>query len=165
MFAGTFIPNSPGQAIVRSEPELPPPVAVCSGRPPLEKVVALNEAARQFGAEVGATKLESEAWENIAFHAHSESLECRLMLRRGSAHSFSPEVGDASPGAALLNLAGLASLLGPLTNIARDLAQRVSAMGPEAIIAVAANRTPLCSQLAVPRDFIPEGRKRSGWEI
>jgi protein ImuB len=163
MFACIFIPDFSVQAIIRFEPELRArPVAVLTGRPPLEKVVALNERARQTGAEVGATKSQLEAWENLVLRARSESQETSAHAALlDCAQSFSPEVEDASPGAVLLNLAGLEPLFGPLSKIARDLARRVSQMGLEANIAVAANPD---AALLAARGFpgvtlIPEGRE------
>jgi protein ImuB len=151
------------QAIIRFEQELRVrPVAVLTGRPPLEKVVALNERARQTGVEVGTTKSQLEAWDNLVLRARSESQETSAHAALlDCAQSFSPEVEDTSPGTVLLNLAGLEPLLGPLPKIARDLTQRVSRMGLEANIAVAAN--PDAALLAV-RGFpgvtlIPEGRE------
>ena len=70
MFASLFIPDFPVEAIIRFEPELRGrPVAVLAGRPPLEKVLALNEKARQMGVEVGATKSQLEAWEDLLLRA------------------------------------------------------------------------------------------------
>src|SRR5450755_2337151 len=141
MFACIFIPDFPAQALLRVEPELCiRSVAVLAGRPPLEKVVALNERARQRGVEIGATKSQLEAWENLVLRTRSESQETSAHAALlDCAQSFSPEVEDTSPGAVLLNLAGLEPLLGPLPTIARDLARRVSPIGLEASIAVAAN--------------------------
>jgi protein ImuB len=141
MFACIFIPDFSVQAIIRFEPELRArSVAVLTGRPPLEKVVALNESAHQSGVDVGATKSQLEAWENLVLRARSESQEASAHAALlDCAQSFSPEVEDASPGVVLLNLAGLEPLFGPLPKIARDLARRVSQMGLEANIAVAAN--------------------------
>jgi protein ImuB len=163
MFACIFIPDFSVQAIIRFEPELRArPVAVLTGRPPLEKVVALNERARQSGAEAGATKSQLEAWETLVLRARSESQEASAHAALlDCAQSFSPEVEDASPGAVLLNLAGLEPLFGPLSKIARDLARRVSQMGLEANIAVAANPD---AALLAARGFpgvtlIPEGRE------
>jgi protein ImuB len=163
MFACIFIPDFSAQAIVRIEPELRArPVAVLAGRPPLEKVVALNERARQSGVEIGATKSQLEAWENLMLRARSESQEASAHAALlDCAQSFSPEVEDTSPGAVLLNLAGLEPLLGPLPKIAHDLAQRVSQMGLESNIAVAANPD---AALLAARGFsgvtlIPEGRE------
>ena len=161
MFACIFIPDFSVQAIIRFEPELcARPVAVLTGRPPLEKVVALNERARRSGVEVGATKSQLEAWENLVLRARSESQEASAHAALlDCAQSFSPEVEDTSPGIVLLNLAGLKPLLGPLPKIARDLARHVSQMGLEANIAVAANPD---AALLAPRGFpgvtlIPEG--------
>jgi protein ImuB len=134
MFACIFIPDFSAQALIRFEPELRTrPLAVLAGRPPLEKVVALNERARQSGVEVGATKSQLEAWENLVLRARSEAQETSAHAALlDCAQSFSPEVEDTSPGTVLLNLAGLEPLLGPLPKIARDLAQRISQMGLEA---------------------------------
>jgi protein ImuB len=141
MFACIFIPDFPAQAILRFEPELRGcQVAVLTGRPPLEKVMALNERARQAGVEIGATKSRLEAWENLVLRTRSELQETSAQAALlDCAQSFSPEVEDNSPGTVLLNLAGLEPLLGPPEKIARDLAQRVSDLGLEANFAAAAN--------------------------
>ena len=163
MFACIFIPDFSVQAIIRFEPELRArSVAVLTGRPPLEKVVALNEKARQTGVEIGATKPQLEAWENLVLRARSESQETSAHAALlDCAQSFSPEIEDTSPGTVLLNLAGLEPLLGPLPKIARDLAHRVSQMELEANLAVAANPD---AALLAARGFsgvtlIPEGRE------
>jgi protein ImuB len=163
MFACIFIPDFPAQAIICFEPELRAcPVAVLTGRPPLEKVMALNEQARQLGVDVGATKSQLEAWENLVLRARSESQETSAHATLlDCAQSFSPEVEDTSRGIVLLNLAGLAPLLGPQPKIARDLMQRISQLGLEANIAVASNPD---AALLAARSFagvtlIPEGRE------
>jgi protein ImuB len=163
MFACIYIPDFPVQALFRVEPELRArPVAVLTGRPPLEKVVALNERARQAGVEVGATRSQLEAWANLALRPRSESQEASAHAALlDCAQSFSPEVEDTSPGTALLNLAGIEPLLGPLPKIAHDLAWRVSQLGLEANLAVAANPD---AALLAARGFrgvtlIPEGRE------
>ncbi len=163
MFACIFIPDFSAQALIRFEPELRArPVAVLTGRPPLEKVVALNESARQMGVEAGTTKSQLEAWGNLVLRARSEPQETAAHAALlDCAQSFSPEVEDASPGTVLLNLAGLEPLLGPLPKIARNLAQCVSQTGLEANFAVAANPD---AALLAARGFpgvtlIPEGRE------
>jgi protein ImuB len=60
MFACIYIPDFPVEAIVRVEPWLrEQAVAVLEGKPPLMRVVALNEKARCLGMEVGMTKLQA----------------------------------------------------------------------------------------------------------
>ncbi len=161
MFACIFIPDFSVQAVIRFAPELRSrPVAVLAGRSPLEKVFSLNENARQIGVEPGATKSQLEAWEDLVLRARSESQEQSAHAALlDCAQLFSPEVEDAAPGLALLNLAGLEPLLGPLPKVARDLAQLISQMGLEANIAVAVNPD---AALLAARGFrgvtlIPEG--------
>ncbi len=163
MFACIFIPDFSVQALIRFEPELRArSVVVLSGRPPLEKVVALNERARHSGVEIGATRSQLETWESLMLRARSESQETSAHAALlDCAQSFSPEIEDTSPGTVLLNLAGLEPLLGSLLKIARDLAQRVSQLGLEANLAVAANPD---AALLAARGFsgvtlIPEGRE------
>ncbi len=163
MFACLFISDFSAQAIIRCEPTLcGRPVVVLAGRPPLEKVMALNESARKEGVEVGTSKTQLEAWENLVFRSRSE-------LQEKSAHaalldcaqSFSPEVEDTALGTALLNLSGLEPLLGSLSKIAKDLERRISQMGLQANVAVATNPD---AALLAARGFtgvtlIPEGRE------
>src|ERR1700687_725434 len=100
MFACIFIPDFSVQAIIRFEPELRAcPLAVLAGRSPLERVAALNERARQSGVDIGATKSQLEAWENLVLRARSESQEASAHATLlDCAQSFSPEVEDISRG-------------------------------------------------------------------
>jgi protein ImuB len=141
MFACLFIPDFPAEAIIRFEPELrTQPLAVLAGRPPIEKVMALNERARQLDVEVGATKPQLEAWENLALRVRSELQEISAHAALlDCAQSFSPEVEDTAPDTVVLSLAGLEPLFGPLPRVARELAQRASRMGLEINVAVAVN--------------------------
>src|ERR1700690_2830102 len=124
--------------------------------------MALNENARLAGVEVGATKSQLKAWENLVLRARSQPQETSAHAALlDCAQSFSPEVEDTLPGTVLLDLAGLEPLLGPLPKIARDLAQRVSYLGMEANLAVAVNPD---AALLAARGFpgvilIPEGRE------
>jgi protein ImuB len=163
MFACLFIPDFPAEAIIRFEPELRrQPVVILAGRTPLEKVVALNDKARQLGVEAGATKTQLEAWENLVLRMRSD-------LQEASAHaalldcaqSFSPEVEETAPDTVLLNLAGLEPLFGALPRIARELARLCLRMDLEANVAVAAN--PDAAVLAAHGfpgvTLIPQGRE------
>ena len=163
MFACVFIPDFSAQAIIRLEPELRTrSLAILTGRPPLEIVMALNENARLAGVEAGATRSQLEAWENLVLRVRSELQETSAHAALlDCAQSFSPEVEDTSPGTVLLDLAGLEPLLGPLQKIARDLARRVSQMELAANIAVAANPD---AALLAARGFsgvtlVPKGRE------
>ena len=141
MFACIFIPDFSVQAAIRFEPELRArPVAVLAGRPPLEKAMSLNDHARQIGVDIGATKSQLEAWGDLILRPRSESQEMSAHVALlDCAQSFSPEIEDTAPGVVLLNLAGLEPLLGPRSKIANGLMRRVSQLGLEANVAVAAN--------------------------
>jgi len=60
MFACIHVPDFPVAAMVRAELLLrEQAVAVLEGRPPLARVIALNEKARLLGMEIGMTKLQA----------------------------------------------------------------------------------------------------------
>jgi protein ImuB len=140
-FACIYVPNFPVAAALRAEPELHTrAIAVLEGKPPLETILALNEQARRLGIAPGMTKPQAELCPEIVLRpnsplqqsaAHAALLDC--------AQSFSPCVEDAACDTALLDLAGMESLLGPLPEIARALRDRAAALGLEANIAVASN--------------------------
>ncbi len=84
MFACIYIPDFPVAAIVRSEPLLrESPVAVLEGKPPLVRVVALNEKARCLGMEAGMTKLQAAVFSapaNEAVSSRRQRSKSRLGL-------------------------------------------------------------------------------------
>jgi protein ImuB len=162
-FACIFVPDFPAEAILRAEPELrSQAVAVLEGKPPLQKVFAINEKARRAGLEPGMTKIQVEPWTDLTLRprsplqeiaAHAALLDC--------AQSFSPRLEDTAPDTVILDLAGLESLFGPLPKIARDMARRTSDLGLEANVATASN--PDTARFAA-RGFsgvtvIPEGKE------
>ncbi len=138
-FACIFVPDFPVEAIVRAEPNLrSQAVAVLEGKPPLQKICALNEEARRAGISVGMSKLQAEVCDCITlrdrsepqeFSAHHALLDC--------AQSFSPRVEDCDPHTLLLDISGLEKLFGPLPKVAREISRRASAMGLETNVAVA----------------------------
>ena len=161
MFCCIFIPDFPVEAILRFEPELRTcSVAVLVGRPPLEKVFALNEKARQAGVEVEATRAQLEAWNELALRTRSPSQEASAHAALlDCAGSFSPEVEDTAPDTVLLNLAGLEPLFGSLEKITSDIMHRISKLELESNVAVASNPD---AALLAARGFpgmtlIPEG--------
>ena len=142
MFAAVFIPDFPVEAVVRTldDATRESAVAVFAGTPPLVQVIATNDKARTAGAEAGMTKVQAEAVPKLLLKprsvaqeeaAHAALLDC--------AHGFSPRVEATAPDTVLVELAGLEQLFGPPAKIARELARRVTAIGLEARVAVAAN--------------------------
>src|SRR5690348_7416608 len=140
-FACIFVPDFPVEAVVRAEPKLrDQAVAVLAGKPPLVRVFAANEKARDCGVEPGMTKLQAEACPQVALRLRSllEEVAAHAALLDG-AQSFSPRVEDTAADTVILDFAGLERLFGAAATISRDLARRISDLGLEANVAVAAN--------------------------
>lgn len=141
MFACIYIPNFLVAAALRAEPELQAQaLAIFDGKPPLEKIVAVNEKAGRMGIAAGMTKAQTELYSEIALRsrsslqesaAHATLLDC--------AQSFSPCVEDAARDTALLDLAGMESLFGSLPEISHAIYDRAAALGLEAHVASAFN--------------------------
>ncbi len=151
MFACIYIPDFPVEAIARAEPLLRErPIAVLEGKPPLVRVIALNEKARALGMFLGMTKLQAAVFagaEDGEGKQGSAVLRRRSLQQESSAHAalldvvhaFTPRVEDTAEDTLLLDLAGLERLYGEAAKMARELVARVGAMGLEANIGVAAN--------------------------
>jgi protein ImuB len=140
-FACIFVPNFPAAAVFRAEPELRAhSVAIFEGKPPLEKVFAVNESACRVGIAPGMTKAQAELCSEL-------TLRPRSLLQEASAHaalldcaqSFSPCVEDAAADTAILDLEGMASLFGTLPEIAQNLFGCGASLGLDVNVAVAAN--------------------------
>lgn len=140
-FAAIHIPNFPVQAVIRAEPSLRGvPLALIDGTPPVLNVVAVNELARQAGIEIGMTRAATEQFESVEIRPRSQAQErASHVALLDLAWSISPRVEDTSPGTLVMDLAGLSSLFGSDKNIADLLAQRVTAFGLNAHIAVSQN--------------------------
>src|SRR3984885_94486 len=138
-FACIYVPNFPVAALLRAEPELEAqPVAIFEGKPPLEKIIAVNEKAT--GIAPGMTKAQAELCTELALRLRSalqESATHAALL--DCAQSFSPCVEDAACDTALLDLAGMESLFGSLPEISSVISNRAAALGLAANVAVASN--------------------------
>ena len=141
MFACIFVPNFPVAAVSRADPELrAQAVAIFEGKPPLEKVFAVNESAGRIGIVPGMTKAQAELCSEL-------TLRPRSLLQESAAHaalldcaqSFSPCVEDAAADIALVDLEGMESLFGSLPEIAHAISRRATSLGLEANVAVASN--------------------------
>ncbi|MGO9088209.1 MAG: hypothetical protein ACLQBK_23590 [Candidatus Sulfotelmatobacter sp.] len=140
-FACIYVPNFPVAAALRAEPELTMrAVAILEGKPPLEKIFAVNEKASRMGIAPGMTKAQAELGAELALRprsalqesaAHAALLDC--------AQSFSPCVEDTACNTVLLDLAGMESLFGPLPEISRAIHDRAAALGLETNVATASN--------------------------
>jgi protein ImuB len=138
-FACIFVPDFPMEAILRAEPGLrSQAVAVLEGKSPLQKILCVNQMARDAGLLPGMTKLQTESCSEIGLRERSafqESAAHQALL--DCAQSFSPRVEDSAPDTVLLDVSGLDKLFGPLLKIAREIFSRASQMGLEANVAAA----------------------------
>ena len=152
-FACVYIPDFLVQAVLRGQRALGEgPLALLGGSPPLWSVVAANPEAFAAGIQLGMTKAQAAQFGNVVgardTRARSAVQIClRSESQEKAAHaalldaawSISPRVEDTAPDTIVLDLQGLASLLGTEENIARELARRVAAIGLAARVAVAEN--------------------------
>src|SRR6202158_4434381 len=140
-FACIYVPNFPLAAVFRAEPELRArAVAMVEGKPPLEKVFAVNESAASRGIAPGMTKAQAELCAELTLRprsplqesaAHAALLDC--------AQSFSPCVEDAACDTALLDLAGMESLLGSPPEMAHAICRCAADLGLDGNVALASN--------------------------
>lgn len=127
------------EAILRAETQLrSQATAVLEGKPPFQKIVAVNEAARKAGITPGMTKLQIEGCGGIALRDRSELQESAAhQALLDCAQSFSPRVEDFAPNTVLLDLSGLDKLFGPLPMIAREIFRRAWEIGLRTNVSIA----------------------------
>jgi len=102
MFACIYIPDFPVEAIVRVEPWLRErAVVVLEGKPPLARVVALNEKARCLGMEVGMTKLQAAVFSANGMPYSSEARAETFKTTQSEFSSRHPR-SKPKPGHAIL---------------------------------------------------------------
>ena len=113
-FAAIYVADFMVQAVVRAEPGLRGcAIALLEGTPPLRKVVAANDAALRAGIELGMTESQGEDFCAVQTRLRSVALEKTAhaaLMDLG--WSVSPRVEDTAADTIVLDLAGLASLLG-----------------------------------------------------
>jgi protein ImuB len=140
-FACIYVPNFFVAAALRANPDLRVrPVAILEGKPPLEKIIAINKKASLLGIAPGMTKAQAELCPELVLLSRSllrESATRAALL--DCAQSFSPCVEDAACDTALLDLAGMESLFGSMPEISRVLSDRAIALGLDANVAIASN--------------------------
>ncbi|HEX7895043.1 MAG TPA: DNA polymerase Y family protein [Terriglobales bacterium] len=157
------MPDFSVEAILRAEPDLrSQAVAILEGKPPLQKILGVNEAARRAGLTPGMTKLQAEVCDGITLRERSqlqESAAHQALL--DCAQSFSPRVEDSASDTLLLDLSGLDKLFGPLPRIAREISRRACDMGLQVNVAAAFT---IEAALLAARGFsgvtvVPEGKE------
>src|SRR5713101_7592514 len=140
-FACVYIPDFFVQAVVRGQRSFGEgALALLGGTPPLWSVVAANPAAFAAGIQLGMTKAQVAQFGKVQICMRSETQEkAAHAALLDTAWSVSPRVEDTAPDTVVLDIEGLASLLGTDEHIAQELARRVAAIGLAARVAVAEN--------------------------
>jgi protein ImuB len=140
-FACIYVPDFSIQAVMRTEPVLrQQPIALIDGHPPLETVVALNQAAVQAGITLGMTKSQAKQFFSITIRRRSrtqEEITHAALLDLG--WSVSPRVEDTASDSVVVDLTGLTFLFGSEEAIAHLLAQRARDLGLCVHVAVSSN--------------------------
>src|SRR5579884_66239 len=146
MFACLFIPDFPVQAALLAEPEdsreilRQSSIVILDGPSNLLKVVALNDAARKAGIEIGMTKLQVETCSDALLRKRSADNEDFAQDELiALANNFSPRVESTCPGTAILDLTGMEKLFGPHENIACKILVKARQIGFHLRIAIASN--------------------------
>ena len=152
----------PVQALLRLRPEMrEQSCAVLEGEPPLEVVCSLNRRARSLGVARGISKVEVETLPDVTLlrRSRDEEAAAKAALLE-CAGGFSPRVEDASRDGLFLcavDIAGTEKLFGAPEVLARNLLQRVWALGISACVAVSGN---FHAAMTMARGLTPRTRVR-----
>jgi protein ImuB len=142
-FACIYISDFMLQAVARAEPEMRGDriaLVLLSGKAPLWSVVAATAAAQRVGVQLAMTKAQVAEFCGVEIRHRSEAQEkATHAALLDAAWSISPRVEDTAPDTIVIDLDGLASLLGSDENIARVLRERVEHIGVIPNIAIASN--------------------------
>jgi protein ImuB len=146
MFACLFVPDFSVQAALLLEPYdtrealKQSPIAILDGPSSLLKVIALNDAARKVGIEIGMSKMQVETYGGVLLRKRSaENEEAAQSALLECASAFSPRVESTYPGTVILDLAGTEKLFGPPERSCCKILVSARQIGFHLRIAVAAN--------------------------
>lgn len=140
-YACIYVPEFMVQAILRGEPTLrDQALAMIDGIPPLLRVAALNEKARQAGVQIGMTKTQASEFPFVQLRQRSPAQEATTHAALlDCAWALSPRIEDTAMDTVVLDLTGVERLFHSSKEIARQLRQRASDLGLEIHVGVASN--------------------------
>ena len=150
LYACVYAREFPAQALLRLRPELhDKPCVVLQGEAPAQTVCALNTRARLLGLRRSMTKVEVDTFENVVALERSLRVEGAVRgIVLECAGAFSPRVEDRSIEGVfvcVLDASGTESLFGPPLMLAKQLRQRIRAVGISAFVTISANlHTSIC---------------------
>lgn len=139
LYVCIYVREFPAQALLRLRPELrETPCVVLEDEAPQQTVCALNTRARLLGLRHGMTKVEVDTFEGVIVFDRSlrtESLVQTILLE--CAGGFSPRIEDRSVNSTfvcVVDASGTESLFGPSLMLAKQIRQRLRAIGISASI-------------------------------
>ncbi len=144
LYACLYAREFPAQAMLRLRPELRhKPCVVMDGEPPFKYACSRNAKAGILGVAHGMTQVEVDTFPSVAVlsRSHTEEATAKAAILE-CAGTFSPRIEDRSSGHAFLcviDIAGTEKLFGPPARLAKNLLQRLQALGISASIAVSGN--------------------------
>lgn len=150
LYVCVYAREFPAQALLRLRPELREgPCVVLEGEAPQQTVCALNTRAKLLGLRSGMTKVEVDTFKGVtALHRSLRTEDAVRTILLECAGCFSPRIEDLSVNGifvCVLDASGTESLFGPPTMLAKQLRQRLRAVGISASITVSSNlHTSIC---------------------
>lgn len=142
MFACLHVPDFPVQAAVRLDAALrQQPVAILEGSPPLQRVVALNQRAREQSMYPGMTKSQAELFGAKLCQRNLTQEAAASQALLDCAFAFSPRVENVgqNTGRVIMDIDGLERLHGNPESIGHALQQLGNTLGFELNVGIAAN--------------------------
>jgi protein ImuB len=142
MYAVLHPPNFFAQVVALEKPELrKQPFAVLDGEAPKEFVFAANKPARSQGVELGMSRLHAESCDVKTVRREVAWEEAALTKLHEIACQFSPRIESVAerPGTYALDVGGMNTIFGDVTQLATKLRQSVMAAGLVTNVAVAEN--------------------------
>ncbi len=138
------IPQFAAQAMLCGRAELAGRAVVAmEGTRPTEWVCGLNSEAARSGLRLRMTRVEVEAFGNVAIFARSAEMEeAARVLLRAAADRFSPRMEERGEGVdweCILDLRGTERLLGEPSIAAKNLHQAIVGLGFEACVVLCDN--------------------------
>lgn len=144
LYACLYVKEFPAQALLRLHPEVhEKPCVVMDREPPFEILCSLNTKARLLGLRHGMTRVEVDTFSDPVVLTRSPQAEksTKAVLLE-CAGAFSPRIEERSEATAflcVLDIAGTENLFGPPEMLAKNLRQRVRALGISGRVAVSGN--------------------------
>lgn len=144
LYACLHVKEFPAQALLRLRADLwDKPCVVMEGEPPLQQACSLNAKASALGVVHGMTRVEVGTFSSVTVLTRSRKVEttAKTILLQ-CAGSFSPRVEDRSENSefiCVIDIAGTEKLFGQPEMLARNLLNRIRALGVRACVAISSN--------------------------